>query len=223
MSLISTNRGFLAPSIYKYCMNINIEPFYALIKKEHMFDYSEHIGEYESVCVFGARSVSNRALLFHVMTDSGVQRANVPISALVHIKNAPNMDLDNLQLWNCFGDEMTVCKFHYLENLRCQIIFKDKSVHWATYMMTFDWENNVYSNTPHEYKNGHLLKLDNGCFAIQPNNRILWRDSNFITKPHKLDKIPRYKVDKKVFTCERSDRWISEDSDSFYYEILEDK
>ena len=79
-------------------MNINIEPFYALIKKEHMFDYSEYLGEYENVCVFGARSLANRAILFHVMTDSGVQRTNVPICALVHTKNAPEIDLDTLQL-----------------------------------------------------------------------------------------------------------------------------
>ncbi len=204
-------------------MNINIEPFYALIKKEHMFDYSEHIGEYENVCVFAARSVANRALLFHVMTDSGVQRANVPVSALVHTKDAPQIDLDSLQLWNCFGDEITVCKFAYLENARCQVIFKNKNIFWATYMMTFDWENNVYSNTPHDYKNAHLLKLDNGCFALQPNNRILWRDSNFITKPLTPNNIPRYKVDKKIFACERSDRWVAEDTDAFYYDIIEEK
>jgi hypothetical protein len=64
-----------------------------------------------------------------------------------------------------------------------------------------------------------MIKLDNGCFALQPNNRILWRDTNFITKPLDLNNIPKYKVDKQVFICENSDKWVSEDTDNFYYEV----
>ncbi len=202
-------------------MNVNIEPFYAYIRREHMFAYEEGHGEYERACVFSARSVHQRAMLFHCMTESGVQRANVPISALVHKTDAASTCLDFLQLWNCFGNEMTVCKFSYLNNFRCRVILKDKSLEWGTYMMTFDWENNSYSLTPQDYKNAHLIKLDNGCFALQPNNRILWRDSNFITKPLDVNNIPRYKVDKEEFVCERSDRWTSEHTDSFYYEIID--
>ena len=204
-------------------MNINIEPFYCYIKKEHLFAYESGFGEHERVCVFAARSVSNRATLFHVMNEFGAQRANVPISALVNRTDSPDIPLDFLQLWNCYGNEITVCKFNFLENARCKIIFKDKSFAWGTYMMTFDWENNTYSLTPHDYKNAHLIKLDNGCFALQPNNRILWRDSNFITKPIDPSNMPKYKVDKQEFICERSDRWTSEHTDCFYYDMIEEK
>ena len=74
---------------------------------------------------------------------------------------------------------------------------------------------------PQDYKNAHLIKLDNGCFALQPNNRILWRDSNFITKPLDPKNLPKYKVDNQIFVCETSDRWVSQDSDCFYYDIKE--
>lgn len=200
-------------------MNINIEPFYCLIKKEHLFSYESGFSEFESVFVFGARSSPGRALLFHVMTEGGAQRANVPISALVHRDDAPDISLDFLQLWDCFGSKINVICFDYLLHKRCKVIMKDKSIEWGSYMMTFDWEDNVYSNTPQDYKNAHLIKLDNGCFALQPNNRILWKDSNFITKPINEKDIPKYKVDKKVFICENSDRWVSEHSDCFYYDI----
>lgn len=200
-------------------MNVNIEPFYCYVKKEHLFAYSSNQNEFEYVYVFGARSTPARALLFHVMTESGAQRANVPVSALVHKKDAPDIPLDLLQLWDCFGKEINVIIFNYLINKRCQVILKDKSLVWGSYMMTFDWENNSYSDTPQDYKNAHLIKLDNGCFALQPNNRILWRDSNFITKPLDPNNIPRYKVDNQIFVCETSDRWVSQDSDCFYYEM----
>lgn len=202
-------------------MNINIEPFYCFVKREHFFAYESNFGEHEWCCAFAARSVSGRSLLFHCMTESGMQRANVPISAMVHEKSAPAIDLDMLQLWNCFGNEVTVCKFDYLEGWRCQVILKDKTMHWGTYMMTFDWEKNAYTLTPQDYKNAHLIKLDNGCFALQPNNRILWRDSNFITKPFDKSSLPKYKVDKHIFVCERSDRWTSEHTDCFYYGMVD--
>lgn len=202
-------------------MNANISPFYCYVKKEHLFSYQEGFGEFEYCLSFGVRSISARALSFHIMTECGAQRANVPISALVHKKDAPEIPLDYLQLWDCFGEEINVIAFDYLINKRCQIILKDKSLLWGSYMMTFDWENNCYSDTPQDYKNAHLIKLDNGCFALQPNNRILWRDTNFITKPLDPNNLPKYKVDKKIFICETSDRWTSQDSDNFYYGIEE--
>jgi hypothetical protein len=204
-------------------MNININPFYCYIKKEHLFDYQEGFGDFEYVLAFGVRSVPARALLFHIMTESGAQRANVPVSALIHKKDAPSLSLDYLQLWDCFGKEINVIVFDYLVNKRCQVIFKNKDIFWGSYMMTFDWENNCYTDTPQDYKNAHLIKLDNGCFALQPNNRILWRDTNFITKPLDPKNLPKYKVDKNIFVCETSDRWTSQDSDNFYYNIEESK
>lgn len=201
-------------------MNISISPFYCYVKKSHLFGYQEEREGLEYVLVFGARSTPARALLFHIMTEGGAQRANVPISALVHKTDATELPLDYLQLWDCFGKEINVVTFEYLVNKRCQIVLKDKTLSWGTYMMTFDWENNSYTDTPQDYKNAHLIKLDNGCFALQPNNRILWRDSNFITKPLDPQNLPKYKVDKTVFVCETADRWVSQDTDCFYYDII---
>lgn len=200
-------------------MNINIDLFYFYIRKEHLFAYQEGFGDFENCVAFGVRSVPSRALLFHVMTEGGAQRANVPISAMVHKKDAPSIPLEYLQLWDCFGTKINVVNFDYLADKRCEVILKDKKLYRGTYMMTFDWEENPYSNTPHDYKNAHLIKLDNGCFALQPNNRILWKDSNFITNPLNISNLPKYKVDKDVFICEISDRWVSENSDCFYYDI----
>lgn len=202
-------------------MNINIPPFYAYIRREHMFAYESNFGEFEYCYVFGARSPSGRAIMFHCMTEGGAQRANVPISALVHDKNHEDLSLEELQLWDSFGNKMNVVVFNYLEFKRCQVVLRNKRAIWGTYLMTFDWEDNPYTDAPQDYKNAHLIKLDNGCFALQPNNRILWRDSNFITNPLDIDNLPKYKVDKKEFVCEVSDRWTAEDTDCFYYDILD--
>jgi hypothetical protein len=52
-----------------------------------------------------------------------------------------------------------------------------------------------------------------------PNNRIYWRDSNWVTAEFPMD--PKdIKVDKVLPAVESvADKWITEDTDSFYYDI----
>jgi hypothetical protein len=56
--------------------------------------------------------------------------------------------------------------------------------------------------------------LDNGNYAIQPNNRILWNISNFTTR----DDIPDYKVQTTEWNVENKG-WITEDTDKMFYQI----
>jgi hypothetical protein len=197
-------------------LNINIPHFYCYMRKEHMYQHQSHIGEYVKVTVFGARSVSDRALLFHVLTDDGIVRSNVPLHMLCHAEYAPNISLDYLQLWDCFSVNCTTITYDYLKNSRAKVVFKDKTEHWGDYMMTFDWYDNSYSDEPTQYKCLHMIKLDNGCYCLQPNNRIFWKHMSFVTKP--FPKNPDYKVDNKLFRCEgTSDRWIIDGNDDDYY------
>jgi hypothetical protein len=54
-----------------------------------------------------------------------------------------------------------------------------------------------------------------------PNNRIYWKDSNWVTKYFPLDP-KQIKVDKELPSVESvSDKWVSEDTDSYYYDINE--
>jgi hypothetical protein len=52
-----------------------------------------------------------------------------------------------------------------------------------------------------------------------PNNRIYWKDSNWITKDFPIDP-KNIKVDTELVNVESvSDRWVSEDTDSYYYDL----
>jgi hypothetical protein len=54
-----------------------------------------------------------------------------------------------------------------------------------------------------------------------PNNRIFWKDSNWVTKPLP-ENLKQYKVDTELPSVEnQSDRWVTEDGDSFYYDMNE--
>jgi hypothetical protein len=65
------------------------------------------------------------------------------------------------------------------------------------------------------------LKGDDGYLLCQPNNRIFWRDSNWVTKKLSSD-LKQFKVDYELPSVENlSDRWVTEDGNSFYYDIKE--
>ncbi len=199
--------------------NINLPThFYALLRKEHLYGHNKHIGEYESVTVFGAQSSPDRAMLFHVMLDNGTIRSRVPIHMLAW-KACEVQELDKLQLWDCFSENVTVLAYDYLKGARVKVKYKDGTDGWGDYMMTFDWYANGYSDEPGQYKCLHMCKMDDGCFTLQPNNRLFWRHMSFTTKP--FPEKPDYQVDTCIWRCEdKSDRWtISGDDSSYYYDI----
>lgn len=198
--------------------NISIPHFYAKIRNEHFYQHDGRDGMTD-VIVFGAQSVAGRALTFHVMTEEGAMRSRVPVHMLAWKDDTSPLPLDYLQLWDCFGNDISCTVFEYLDQMRVKTVFKDGSSGWGSYMMTFDWYSNPSSNEPTQYKCAHMIKLDNGNFALQPNNRLMWKDMSFTTK-HFPDK-PDWKVDDKVWICEKtSDSWIVGD-DSYFYNLKE--
>jgi hypothetical protein len=200
-------------------LNTNIPSFKCLIRLSHLTKNEDDKDTYHDGYAFGIQSVEGKILTFHVMTDYGMLRSRVPISEI--FLKEPITDIPNhyKQLWDCFSQNVTVTKFEYLNNKRCNVILKDGEKVWATYLFTLDWFNNPYSDEPSDYKCGHVLVADDGYLLCQPNNRIYWKDSNWITKEFPLDK-KKIKVDTKLDSVESySDRWVSEDGDSFYYNI----
>jgi len=202
-------------------LNSNIPYFKCLIRESYFTKDNNDRDKFHNGYAFGIQSVSGKILTFHVMTDYGMLRSRVPISE-IYIKEPVNdVPYHYKQLWDCFDNNVSVVTYDYLKDLRCRVILKDKSLVWATYMFTVDWYDNPYSDEPTDYKCGHVLVSDDGYLLCMPNNRIVWKDSNWITKDFPID-MKRIKVDNELLQVETvSDKWVSEDGDSFYYDIKE--
>ena len=209
-------------------LNADIPPMYCQVRKEYLYDFKKHHGESEDCVVFGLTSMAGAATLFHIMLPNGAVFFRLPISAFfqkdLDRTNVPDMPVDTLQLWNSFSYYPSVHMFGYLTSQRGKYFGKDKKEHFGEYLFTIDWchpESNIldteHSEIPHEHKCGHVLALDNGNYAIQPNNRILWNISNFTTR----DDIPDYKVQTTEWNVENKG-WVTEDTDKMFYKI-EDK
>lgn len=204
-------------------LNENIPHFKAKVKKSYFTKNEKDSTEYYDVICFGIQSISGKILTFHIMTDNGMMRSRVPLSE-IYIKQPENdIPFHFKQLWDCFSENVSVIEYNFLGYHRAQIVLRDGSKVWGEYMFTVDWFGNPYSDEPTDYKCGHVFASDDGYLLCMPNNRIYWKDSNWITK--KLpDDLKQFKVDSELPSVENiSDRWVSEDTDSFYYDIIKEE
>ena len=212
-------------------LNVNIPATYAQIRREFLYDLKDHHGEVEDCIIFGLASIAGRALLFHAIMENGAIFYRLPIHAFLQrgykIDEVPRARLDELELWNCFSYYPAVTTFDILGGQSGKYLGKDKKWYKGHYLFTIDFahpESNIvdtdHSEIPHEHKCAHILALENGNYAAQPNNRVIWSIPSFTVK----DEIPYdWKTQTHDWTVENTTQWRTEDSDRFFYGIEETK
>ena len=211
----------------------SIPPIEVFIRKEFLYDFQTDIkgkllgvNEFESAHWITTKSIPNQALYFEsFIHDYGALFDKLPIHAFVwktDIDQNKLYPLDWLQLWDCFSYNISVIKKQRLRNARCEVIMKDKTKAPGYYLFTIDScssdPNEVdvsWSETPNEHKSFNIIKLDNGQFAAQPNNRVLWKHQS--QTPSTDLKIPYFRFSTKTWICENSDRWSAAGSTTFTY------
>jgi hypothetical protein len=184
------------------CLHGNMPPLICLVRKEFFYNQEEHHGEYEECVVFGVTSEQSLALTFTVLTKQGAQYTRIPIHALC---NNPNkgQSLSLLQPWSCFNVNFSIVQYDYLKNSSC-VVLMDGHTYSGKYLWSIDWFTNNdldsgFAEVPEAHKTGHFIQLNNGNFCLQPNNRILWKNPDWVSnnKP-KID----FKTNKHKWICE---------------------
>jgi len=210
-------------------LNANIPAMYSQIRREYLYALSGHVGEAEDCVSLGMASLSGSAILFHAIKENVAVFYRLPISAFIQrvydVKKVPRMRLDEKELWNCFSYYPSISTYDILLGQSGKYIGKDKQWYHGTYLFTVDWahpESNIvdtdHSEIPHEHKCAHILALENGNYAAQPNNRLIWSIPSFTVK----DEVPTdWKVQTSTWNVEDSSKWKTEDSDSYFYNIEE--
>lgn len=194
-----------------------------LVRKEFLYDQQSHKDKYEPGWIVGVTSIPGYCLMVHVLLENGALFGRLPFHAIVWKEIEQGIPLNYLQVWNCFSYDFTVYSYDFLCGMRVEVYMKDKTWHPGTYITTVDWcdrDNQATSNfsaMPDQYKAGYLIQLDSGHYALQPTNRLRWSDPGLITKP--FPERPDYKVQTQYYSCETETKWVTEDSDKFFYEI----
>lgn len=203
-----------------------LPPIDVMVRKEYLYDLEKGHGEYTPGVWISVKSVQYKALYFEtLLTEYGALYDKLPLSAFVWKTPHGNLPLDTLQLWDCFDYHLTVIEKPILA--RCEFFGKDKKMHGGEYMFTIDNahpDGSVldvnYSEHDPEHKSFNVIKLDNGQFAAQPNNRVLFRDSSLT--PSKLLQ-PDFKVCTQNYAVEIEPKWSVGHTDEWQYKTEDEK
>ena len=206
-----------------------LPPVPVWIKKEYLYDHQKDHGELTPGIWISVKSTQAKALYFEtLLTDYGALYDKLPLSAFVWKQDydkSNQLSLDTLQLWDCFDYHLTVIQKPLLS--RCEFFGKDKQMHPGEYAFTIDTahadisilDTNFSEHDP-EHKSFNVIKLDNGQFAAQPNNRVIWRDQSLI--PEKL-MTPDFKVCSQNYQVETTPKWTVGHSDEWQYKTTKGK
>lgn len=204
----------------------NLPPVECFVRKEYLYDLNKGHGEYEPCIWISAKSIKGRALYIESFINNyGALYDKLPISAFVwKTNNTSFLSLDELQLWDCFSYEFSVLEKTTLKGLKVKYRSKSGAWYFGNYMFTLDnviSDPNIldcsFSQTPSEHKSFNIIKLDNGQFAAQPNNRIIWFEPSHL--PSKIQK-PDFKVSTQIYSVEDKTRHVFGDSDDYFYEPI---
>jgi hypothetical protein len=197
------------------------------VRKEFLYDHERGHGEFTPGIWISVKSVEAKALYFEtLLTDYGALYDKLPISAFVwKTDHGELLPLDVLQLWDCFDYDITVVQKPILS--RCEFFGKDRRMHPGEYCFTIDnchrdtsiLDTNFSEHDP-EHKSFNVIKLDNGQFAAQPNNRVIWRDSS-LTPENLLT--PDFKVCTQNYKVETEPKWSVGHTEEWQYKTLDEE
>ena len=207
----------------------NLPPLKVYVKKEYLYDHEKGHGEFVEGVWITTKSIQGRALYFETyLPEYGALYDKLPISAFVNSPNIKtNIDLEELELWDAFSYDITVIEKKSIAGVRCKYLAPSKKWYYGEYLFTIDSchaDTNIlnvnYSEVPEEHKSFNILELDNGHFAAQPNNRVLFYDKSLT--PAKTIQ-PDFKVSTEYYSVENKTKWTAGDDTSFFYELKEQK
>ena len=204
-------------------LNANIPVIECCVRGNYLRDQKDSHDKYFEVGVFGFSSIPNRVPMFHFLMEDGGLWWRAPISAFCSKPGVKELPLDELVMWDSFSYNVSVTTFYELAGATMQYISRRKVKRKGKYLFTIDWghpESNIldteHSEIPAEHKCAHILVLDDGNYAAQPNNRILWDAPNYTVG----DGVPDYSVQTTKWNVENKD-WLTEDSNKMFYDVEE--
>ena len=202
-----------------------LPPVKVLVRPEYLYDFQ---CDKDAPLVEGiwcsVKAIKGEAFRFETyLPQYGALYDKLPISAFKHSTcGLCDLPLDVLQIWDALSYHVTVVEKPLLKGLRAQFFAKDKQTYGGEFMFTLDTcspdpriPDFTFSESVDEHKSYNVLKLDNGQFALQPNNRCQFFDPAF--NPQVM-KQPDFKVATKKYRVEQHAKWRLGDTDNFNYE-----
>ena len=209
-------------------LNANIPIIEGYVRGNYLRDQKDSHDKYFECVVFGVASLPKQVPLFHYMMTDGGLWWRAPISAFCTKPGVKELPLNELCLWDSFSYNISVTTFYNLAGNKVQYFSRRKVKRKGTYLFTLDWCDGDfnelafgYAQKPDQHKCGHVIELDDGNYAIQPNNRLRVFDPSLAAEPDKplINRL----VNTKTWSVETTSKWITDEDEegSYDYEYKE--
>jgi len=199
----------------------NLPPIKCFVRREYLYNFEKGHGELEPAIWVSIKAIRGQVFRIEsLLPRYGALYDKLPIQAYVWKTKHGDLDYDILQLWDCMGYRFTVHEKISLRNLGVKFLGKDKVWHFGKYLFTVDFcadgmdVDTGFTEVAEEHKSFNFIRLDNGQFAAQPNNRCLWYDQSLI--PAKTD-FPDFQASRHIWTVDGSRKWST--GDDWFYDI----
>jgi hypothetical protein len=203
----------------------SLPPIKCFVKREFLYNFEKGHGELEPAIWVSIKALRGQVFRIEsLLPNYGALYDKLPIHAYVWKENAGNLPLETLELWDCMGYRFTIIEKIGLRNLGVKFLGKDKEFHFGNYMFTVDFcadamdTDTGFTEQAEEHKSFNFIKLENGQFACQPNNRCLFYDQSLVSAKVKL---PDFKAAQTIFTVDGTRKWTV--GDDWFYNIEERK
>ena len=194
------------------------------VRREYLRDLEDGHGEFVKGVWVTAKSIPGRAFYLETyLPDYGALYDKLPISAFVSRPDTPtpDMDLYNLQFWNCMDYGVVSVHKQFIGSMDYEILTRDYGTMKGRYICTIDNYHQdsemidyTTSESPAEHKSFNLLELKNGQYCLYPNNRMRVYD-NSLTPEEPLK--PDFKVSTEYYQVENEKNKRLGDTDEYFY------
>ena len=198
----------------------SLPPLKCFVRREFLYNFTKGHGEYEPAIWVSIKALRGQVFRIESLLPAyGALYDKLPIHAYVWRTDSPAaLPIDVLQLWDCMGYRFTVVEKIGLRNLGVKFMSKDKTWVYGKYLFTVDFcadgqdVDTGFTEQAEEHKSFNFLRLDDGQFACQPNNRCLWYDQSLIPNDTKH---PDFQAAQTFWTVDGTRKWTT-GTDWFY-------
>jgi len=200
----------------------SLPPIKCWVKREFLYNFEKGHGELEPAIWVSLKALRGQVFRIESLLPAyGALYDKLPIHAYVWQENhTGTLPIDVLQLWDCMGYRFTIHEKIGLRNLGVKFLGKDRQWYYGTYLFTVDFcadgaeVDTGFTETAEEHKSFNFIRLDNGQFAVQPNNRCLWYDQSLIPAETKT---PDFQAARTLWTVDGTRKWAA--GDDWFYTI----
>ncbi len=203
----------------------SLPPIKCFVRKEFLYNFERGQGELEPAIWVSLKALRGQVFRIEsLLPNYAALYDKLPIHAYVWKTEHGNLPVDTLQLWDCMGYRFTIIEKIGLRNLGVKFLGKDKEWHHGSYLFTVDFcademtLDTGFTEQAEEHKSFNFIRLENGQFAAQPNNRCLWYDQSLI--PSEV-KFPDFQAARQIYSVDGTRKWAADDN--WFYQINETK